>query len=94
MRVDEMYKAFDALGLDYEVIEIFDGARILNISVDEVTEDELHKESIIDLLNQAHNQLQDLQLLVDDKDAKAILSKIYDLQEEIGRLIHKPQGGI
>jgi hypothetical protein len=51
-------------------------------------------DKILDLLNQAHNLLQDLQLLTNDKDSKALLSKIYDLQEEIGRIVYTNKGEI
>jgi hypothetical protein len=31
----ELYKLLDGAGVDYEIVEMFDGARILNIAIDE-----------------------------------------------------------
>jgi len=36
----ELYALLDKAGVDYEVIEIFEGSRFLRVVVDEVNEDE------------------------------------------------------
>jgi hypothetical protein len=40
MTADELYEALDKAGIDFEVIEIFDGLRVISIMVDEVDEEE------------------------------------------------------
>lgn len=40
MTADELYAALDKAGIEYEVVEIFEGARWLRIEVDEEGEDE------------------------------------------------------
>ena len=40
MTVDELYEALDKAGIDFEVVEIFDGLRVISIMVDEVDEEE------------------------------------------------------
>jgi hypothetical protein len=40
MTPEKLYKVLDANGLEYEVVEIFEGARILNIEVDDAVKDE------------------------------------------------------
>lgn len=37
---EELYRILDALGINYEIVEIFDGARILNIEVAETEHQE------------------------------------------------------
>jgi hypothetical protein len=39
MTPTEIYDVLDRIGVEYEVVEIFEGARILNIEVDEPTEE-------------------------------------------------------
>lgn len=47
MTPTEIYNVLDRIGVEYEVVEIFEGARILNIEVDEPTEeDEVEDEQI------------------------------------------------
>jgi glutaredoxin-related protein len=41
MTSKEMYEALDSAGVDYEVVEIFEGVRIVRIFVEELTEGEL-----------------------------------------------------
>lgn len=38
MTAQEMYELLDKAGIDYEVVEIFEGARFLRVVVDEVEE--------------------------------------------------------
>lgn len=38
MTAQEVYALLDAAGVDYEVVEIFDGARFIRIEVDEFNE--------------------------------------------------------
>lgn len=45
MTAQELYEALDKAGVEYEVVEIFEGARWLRIEVDEETEDETKGES-------------------------------------------------
>jgi len=40
MTADELYEALDKVGIDFEVVEIFDGLRVISIMVDEVDEEE------------------------------------------------------
>jgi hypothetical protein len=40
MTPTELYNLLDAAGVDYEIVEIFEGARILNIEVIEDTEED------------------------------------------------------
>ena len=40
MTPQELYALLDKAGVDYEVIEIFEGSRFLRVVVDEVNEDE------------------------------------------------------
>jgi len=40
MTPNELYDVLDRIGAEYEVVEIFEGARILNIEVDEPTEED------------------------------------------------------
>ena len=47
MTPTEIYNVLDRIGVEYEVVEIVEGARILNIEVDEPTEeDEVEDEQI------------------------------------------------
>lgn len=39
MTADELYEALDKLGVEYDVVEIFDGLRVINVQVEE-SEDE------------------------------------------------------
>ena len=38
MTADELYEALDKAGIDFEVVEIFDGLRVISIVVDEEEE--------------------------------------------------------
>ena len=40
----ELYDALDRAGVDYEVVEIFDGLRVINVVVDEELDEELDDE--------------------------------------------------
>ena len=40
MTPEELYELLDKAGVDYELIEIFEGARFLRVMVEEVTEEE------------------------------------------------------
>lgn len=40
MTADELYEALDKAGIDFEVVEIFDGLRTISIIVDEVSDEE------------------------------------------------------
>lgn len=39
MTAQEVYELLDKAGIDYELVEIFEGARFLRVVVDEVVED-------------------------------------------------------
>ena len=39
MTPQELYAALDQLGIDYEVIEIFEGARFIRVEVEEAEEE-------------------------------------------------------
>lgn len=47
----ELYELLDNAGVDYEIVEIFEGARVLSIVVDEPTDEELDAQSG-DLINE------------------------------------------
>ena len=40
MTAEELYKKLDDLSLDYLVVEVFEGLRVINIVVEEEDEDE------------------------------------------------------
>jgi hypothetical protein len=44
MNADELYEALDKAGIDFEVVEIFEGLRVISIMVDEVSDDDLEEE--------------------------------------------------
>lgn len=44
MTAMELYEALDKAGIDFEVVEIFDGLRVISIMVDEVSDDDLTDE--------------------------------------------------
>ena len=44
MTADELYEALDKAGIDFEVVEIFEGLRVISIMVDEVSDDDLTDE--------------------------------------------------
>jgi hypothetical protein len=46
MTADELYEALDKAGIDFEVVEIFEGLRVISIMVDEVNDEELTDEDI------------------------------------------------
>ena len=37
----DLYELLDKAGIDYEIVEIFEGARVLSFMVDEPTDEEL-----------------------------------------------------
>ena len=39
MTADELYEALDKLGVEYDVVEIFDGLRVINVQVEESAND-------------------------------------------------------
>lgn len=40
----ELYDALDKAGVDYEIVEIFEGLRVINVMVDEELDEELDDE--------------------------------------------------
>jgi hypothetical protein len=46
MTAYELYDALDRAGIDFEIVEIGEGLRLLSIMVDEVSDEELTKEMI------------------------------------------------
>ena len=44
MTPSELYDALDKAGVDYEIVEIFDGLRVINVMVDEELDEELDDE--------------------------------------------------
>jgi non-homologous end joining protein Ku len=44
MTAYELYEALDRAGIDFEIVEIEDGLRVISIMVDEVSNEELTKE--------------------------------------------------
>jgi hypothetical protein len=44
MTADELYEALDKAGIDFEVVEIFEGLRVISIMVDEVSDDDLEED--------------------------------------------------
>jgi len=42
MTAQELYEALNKAGIDYELIEIFEGSRLIRIEVEEQTEEELN----------------------------------------------------
>jgi non-homologous end joining protein Ku len=46
MTAYELYKALDQAGIDFEIVEIEEGLRVISIMVDEVSNEELTKEMI------------------------------------------------
>jgi hypothetical protein len=40
MTAEELYALLDKAGIDYEVVEIFEGARFLRVLVDDETDEE------------------------------------------------------
>lgn len=51
MTPNEIYDVLDRIGVEYEVVEIFEGARILNIEVDEPTEEDEDEQIELDSIN-------------------------------------------
>ena len=51
MTPTEIYDVLDRIGVEYEVVEIFEGARILNIEVDEPTEEDEDDQIELDSLS-------------------------------------------
>ena len=39
MTADELHEALDKLGVEYDVVEIFDGLRVINVQVEESAND-------------------------------------------------------
>ena len=46
MTAYELYEALDKAGINFEVVEIVEGLRVISIMVDEVSNEELTKEMI------------------------------------------------
>jgi non-homologous end joining protein Ku len=46
MTAYELYEALDKAGIDFEIVEIEEGLRVISIEVDEITNEELTKEMI------------------------------------------------
>jgi hypothetical protein len=46
MTAYELYEALDKAGIDFEIVEIEDGLRVISIMVDEINEEELTDEKI------------------------------------------------
>ena len=44
MTAFELYEALDKAGIDFEIVEIEDGLRVISIMVDEVSDDDLTDE--------------------------------------------------
>jgi non-homologous end joining protein Ku len=44
MTAYELYEALDKAGIDFEIVEIEDGLRVISIMVDEVSDEELTEE--------------------------------------------------
>jgi len=44
MTAYELYEALDKAGIDFEVVEIVEGLRVISIMVDEVSDDDLTEE--------------------------------------------------
>jgi hypothetical protein len=51
MTPNELYDVLDRIGAEYEVVEIFEGARILNIEVDEPDEEDEDEQIELDSIN-------------------------------------------
>jgi len=54
MTPTEIYDVLDRIGVEYEVVEIFEGARILNIEVDEPTEEDEDEQIELDSESSEH----------------------------------------
>jgi hypothetical protein len=46
MTAYELYEALDKAGIEFEVVEIAEGLRVISVMVDEISGDELTKEMI------------------------------------------------
>jgi len=46
MTAYELYEALDKAGIDFDIVEIEEGLRVISIEVDEVRSEELTKEMI------------------------------------------------
>lgn len=44
MTPSELYDALDRAGVDYEIVEIFEGVRVISVQVDEELDEELDDE--------------------------------------------------
>ena len=44
MTAYELYEALDKAGIDFEIVEIEEGLRVISIMVDEVSDDDLEEE--------------------------------------------------
>ena len=49
MKPIELYELLNNAGFEFEVVEILDGMRVINVCVDEFTDDELYNETIADI---------------------------------------------
>lgn len=39
MTAEELYKALDKLGVEYDVVEVFEGLRVINVQIEESAND-------------------------------------------------------
>lgn len=39
MTAEQLYEALDKLGVEYDVVEVFDGLRVINVQVEESAND-------------------------------------------------------
>jgi non-homologous end joining protein Ku len=46
MTAYELYEALDKAGIDFDIVEIEEGLRVISVEVDEISGDELTKEMI------------------------------------------------
>lgn len=46
MTAYELYEALDKAGIDFEIVEIEEGLRVISVEVDEISDEELTKEMI------------------------------------------------
>lgn len=49
MKAMELYELLNNAGVKFEVVEIMDGLRVINVIVDEFTDDELYDEVLADI---------------------------------------------
>lgn len=49
MKAMELYELLNNAGFKFEVVEIMDGLRVINVCVDEFTNEEIYNETIADI---------------------------------------------